>query len=86
MGILYNCVGGSISLLVGYYYLIDVDYKKCEGFLAPYRGQRCHLQEWTNQPTSKEELFNMKHSFVRIVIERIVGLLKIRWSILRNPS
>ena len=75
-----------ISLSIGCYYLVDAGYKNCESFLAPYRGQRCHLQEWTNPPTTKEKLFNMKHSSARNVIERTFGLLKIRWSILRNPS
>ncbi|XP_021859976.2 protein ALP1-like isoform X2 [Spinacia oleracea] len=70
----------------GCYYLVDAGYKNCEGFLAPYRGQRYHLQEWSNPPTKKEELFNMKHASARNVIERTFGLLKIRWSILRNPS
>ncbi|KMT02131.1 hypothetical protein BVRB_9g207140 [Beta vulgaris subsp. vulgaris] len=49
----------------GCYYLVDAGYKNCEGFLAPYRGQRYHLQEWTNPPTKKEELFNMKHASAR---------------------
>ncbi|XP_050942532.1 uncharacterized protein LOC127149987 [Cucumis melo] len=30
----------------GYYYLVDAGYPNAEGFLAPYRGQRYHLQEW----------------------------------------
>ncbi|KAG6470236.1 hypothetical protein ZIOFF_071298 [Zingiber officinale] len=30
----------------GYYYLVDAGYTNCEGFLAPYRGQRYHLNEW----------------------------------------
>ncbi|XP_050939303.1 uncharacterized protein LOC103495048 [Cucumis melo] len=29
----------------GYYYLVDAGYPNAEGFLAPYRGQRYHLQE-----------------------------------------
>ncbi|PPD96280.1 hypothetical protein GOBAR_DD06684 [Gossypium barbadense] len=28
------------------YYLVDVGYTNCEGFLAPFRGQRFHLNEW----------------------------------------
>ncbi|WVZ65428.1 hypothetical protein U9M48_014793 [Paspalum notatum var. saurae] len=70
----------------GCYYLVDAGYKNCEGFLAPYRGQRYHLQDWKNSPIKKEELFNMKHASARNVIERTVGLLKIRWAIIRNPS
>ena len=67
-----------ISLLRGCYYLVDAGFKNCGGFLARYRGQHYHLQEWTTPPTTKEELFNMKHSSVRNVIERTFGLLKVR--------
>ncbi|KAM3278845.1 hypothetical protein ACQJBY_046250 [Aegilops geniculata] len=70
----------------GCYYLVDAGYKNCEGFLAPYRGQRYHLNDWKNPPTKKEELFNMMHSSARNVIERTFGLLKMRWAIIRNPS
>uniref|UniRef100_A0A803L6V7 DDE Tnp4 domain-containing protein n=1 Tax=Chenopodium quinoa TaxID=63459 RepID=A0A803L6V7_CHEQI len=71
----------------GNYYFVDAGYTNCEGFLAPYRGQRYHLKEWTNQqPESAEEFYNMKHARVRNVIERCFGLLKGRWSILRSPS
>lgn len=72
----------------GYYYLVDAGYPNAKGFLAPYRGQRYHLNEWRDghQPRSPEEFFNMKHSSVRNVIERCFGLLKLRWGILRSPS
>ncbi|GLT71885.1 hypothetical protein SLA2020_438720 [Shorea laevis] len=48
----------------GYYYLVDAGYTNCKGFLAPYRGQRYHLNDWRvgHQPTTAEEFFNMKHS------------------------
>ena len=74
--------------IIGYYYLCDAGYTNGEGFLAPYRGQRYHLNEWRHglQPTTLEEYFNMKHSSTRNVIERCFGLLKGRWAILRNKS
>ncbi|KAL0554766.1 hypothetical protein IC582_008694 [Cucumis melo] len=59
------------------------------GFLAPYRGQRYHLQEWrgaANAPTNAKEYFNMKQSSARNVIERAIGVLKGRWAILRGKS
>ncbi|KAL4014211.1 hypothetical protein IC575_026408 [Cucumis melo] len=65
-----------------------MDYKCQMGFLAPYRGQRYHLQEWrgaANAPTNAKEYFNMKHS-ARNVIERAFGVLKGRWAILRGKS
>ncbi|KAA0036556.1 retrotransposon protein [Cucumis melo var. makuwa] len=63
----------------GYYYLVDTGYPNAEGFLAPYRGQRYHLQEWRgpeNAPSTSKEFFNMKHSSARNVIERAFGVLK----------
>ncbi|KAG8488413.1 hypothetical protein CXB51_016567 [Gossypium anomalum] len=72
----------------GCYYLVDAGYTNCEGFLAPFRGQRYHLNEWRQgyQPSTPEEFFNMKHASARNVIERCFGLLKLRWGILRSPS
>lgn len=70
----------------GCYYLVDAGYKNCDGFLAPYRGQCYHLKEWGNPLTRKEELFNMKHSSARNVIERMFKLLKLRQGIIRNGS
>ncbi|KAJ9538565.1 hypothetical protein OSB04_031298 [Centaurea solstitialis] len=70
------------------YYLVDAGYTNGEGFLAPYRGQRYHLNEWRNghQPTTAKEFFNMKHSSARNVIERCFGILKGRWGILKDNS
>ncbi|PPD98872.1 hypothetical protein GOBAR_DD04086 [Gossypium barbadense] len=72
----------------GCYYLVDAGYTNCEGFLAPFRRQRYHLNEWRQgyQPSSPQEFFNMKHASARNVIERCFGLLKLRWGILRSPS
>ncbi|KAA3477843.1 DDE_4 domain-containing protein [Gossypium australe] len=72
----------------GCYYLVDVGYRNYEGFLAPFRGQRYHLNEWRqyHQPSTPEGYYNMKHALVYNVIERCFGLLKIRWGILRSTS
>ncbi|CAH9100456.1 unnamed protein product [Cuscuta epithymum] len=72
----------------GCYHLVDGGYVNCEGFLAPYRGQRYHLSEWQNNhlPHNAKAFFNMKHSQARNVIERAYGLLKNRWAILRSGS
>ncbi|KAF7805285.1 protein ALP1-like [Senna tora] len=70
------------------YYLVDAGYSNAEGFLAPYRGQRYHLNEWREgrHPTTPRECVNMRHSAARNVIERCFGMLKNRWAILRSPS
>ncbi|KAH6805029.1 hypothetical protein C2S51_029860 [Perilla frutescens var. frutescens] len=71
----------------GCYYLVDAGYCNSEGFLAPYHGQRYHLNEFDgHRPEKAEEYFNMKHSRARNVIERCFGLLKGRWKILASPS
>ncbi|PPE02619.1 hypothetical protein GOBAR_DD00318 [Gossypium barbadense] len=72
----------------GCYYLVDVGYTNYEGFLAPFRGERYHLNDWRQgyQPSTPQEFFNMKHASARNVIERCFGLLKMRWGILRSPS
>ncbi|KAA0037979.1 putative nuclease HARBI1 [Cucumis melo var. makuwa] len=64
-------------------------YPNTEGFLAPYTGQRYHLQEWRgggNAPTTSKEFFNMKHSSTQNVIERAFSPLKDRWTIVRGKS
>ncbi|XP_019108049.2 protein ALP1-like [Beta vulgaris subsp. vulgaris] len=71
----------------GNYYLADLGYKHCEGFLVPYRNIRYH--EWrrgNEQPNSKEELYNMKHASARNVIERAFRLLKMRWGALSKGT
>ncbi|KAG6502172.1 hypothetical protein ZIOFF_042061 [Zingiber officinale] len=67
-----------VSVLgLGCYYLVDTGYCNLDGFLAPYRGHRYHLNEWEGRRSeTAEEYFNMKHSRTRNVIERCFGLLK----------
>ncbi|XLR54108.1 hypothetical protein S83_004780, partial [Arachis hypogaea] len=76
------------SVPQGHYYLCDAGYMNCEGFLAPYKGQKYHLSEFNphNQPSTVQEFFNIKYSQARNVIERAFGVLKARWRILRGRS
>ncbi|KAG8390267.1 hypothetical protein BUALT_Bualt01G0065900 [Buddleja alternifolia] len=62
----------------GSYYLVDAGYTNGEGFLAPFRGQRYHLNDWSegHQPSTPEEFFNMKHSSAKNIIERMYGDIK----------
>ncbi|XP_071912628.1 protein ALP1-like [Coffea arabica] len=73
----------------GKYFLVDAGYANSSGFLAPYRGVRYHLSEWSasgSKPQNFKELFNLRHSIARNMIERTFGLFKKRWAILRDAS
>lgn len=65
--------------------LADAGYGITERILTPYRSTRYHLQEYssTNGPSNSKELFNLRHSKMRNVVERTIGILKRRWKILR---
>ncbi|KAH6822384.1 hypothetical protein C2S53_003849 [Perilla frutescens var. hirtella] len=78
-----------LKVSTGNYYLCDGGYTNANGFLAPHRGVRYHLQEWdgaSSGPINHQEYFNLKHAKARNVIERSFGLLKGRWTILRSTS
>ncbi|KAM6550924.1 hypothetical protein CsatB_000732 [Cannabis sativa] len=72
----------------GKYYLVDSGYTNMPGFLSPYRGERYHLNQYTDRnPSGKRELFNYRYSSLRNVIERCFGVLKARFPILKQmPS
>ncbi|XP_034601156.1 protein ALP1-like [Setaria viridis] len=70
----------------GKFYLVDAGYACRPGFLPPYRGTRYHLKEYgaRNYPTNPRELFNLRHSSLRVSVERAFGALKNRFRIIDN--
>jgi hypothetical protein len=64
--------------IVGKYYLVDCGNGAKLGFLPPFRSVRYHLKEWgnDNRPENEKELFNLRHSQLRVTIERAFGSLK----------
>lgn len=58
----------------GKFYLVDAGYGAKPGFLPPF--VRYHLNEWGNNPVQNEELFNFRHSSLRVTVERAFGALK----------
>ena len=57
------------------------------GLIAPYRGVRYHLKEYSaHGQENAEELFNHRHSFLRNVIERTFGVLKKRFPIISGMT
>ncbi|XP_043704715.1 putative nuclease HARBI1 [Telopea speciosissima] len=82
---------GESKLVVptGKFYLVDAGFANRTGFLRPYRNVRYHLNEWKDSnlsPTNKQELFNLRHSNLRSVIERAFSNLKLRFKILKAQT
>ena len=64
-------------IYVGKYYLGDVVYGNKNEILSPYRSVRYHLKEFSDRPPENEqELFNLRHSSLRTIIERGFRVLK----------
>ena len=73
--------------MIGKYYLVDAGYGAKPGFLPPFHGVRYHLNEWGTNPVQNEkELFNLRHSSLRVTVERAFGLLKRRFKILDDAT
>ena len=64
--------------LPGRYYLADAGYSNTPITLTPYRGVRYHLREQSQtnmRPQNAKELFNLRHSSLRNVVECTFGVL-----------
>ncbi|RWR86206.1 putative nuclease HARBI1 [Cinnamomum micranthum f. kanehirae] len=71
------------------YYLVDAGYGNTPNYIAPYRGVRYHLREFARGsigPQDAKELFNLRHSSLRNAIERVFGVIKNHFPILKNTS
>ena len=69
--------------------MVDLGYPIGASFLPPHKATRYHAQEFrrsTRQPKLGKELFNYRHSSLRMVIERAFGVLKARFPILSNMA
>jgi hypothetical protein len=69
----------------GKFYLVDGGYANTQHFLVPCKGVRNQLKQWghgRHRPQNYMELFNHLHVVIRNHIERILGILKKRFSIL----
>ena len=74
-----------MCVCVGSYYLVDLGLPIGTSFLPPHKSTRYHVQEFNSsgrQITSKKELYNYRHSSLRMVIEQSFGMLKARFPIL----
>ncbi|KAI4986357.1 hypothetical protein ZWY2020_018987 [Hordeum vulgare] len=73
-----------INIPDGKFYLGDVGYACRLGVLPPFRKTRYHLNEFSgrNYPRTAQELFNLRHSSLRVIVEKAFGALKNRFKIL----
>lgn len=82
-----NALAGSFNIPRDRFYLADAGFGPRRGTLMPFNNTRYHLQEWETgqrRPQTPKELYNRRHSRHRIVVERIFGVVKRRWKILRS--
>ena len=80
-----NCEDLLCHSILGH--LVDSGLPIGTSFLPPHKSTRYHVQEFNSsgrQITSKKELYNYRHSSLRMVIERSFGVLKARFPILNN--
>nr|XP_051220996.1 uncharacterized protein LOC127339156 [Lolium perenne] len=68
----------------GKFYLGDAGYACRPGILPPFRKTRYHLNEFStkHRPLNARELFNLRHSCLRVTIERAFAALKNRFKVL----
>ena len=66
------------------FYLGDAGYACRPGVLPPFRKTKYHLNEFAgrNYLRTPQELFNLRHSSLRVTVERVLGALKNRFKIL----
>lgn len=92
--------GFGASLPKDKYYVADAGYVSSDMTMLPFSGGvRYHLKEWMQpmvaatrtgvaqadlRPTDEKELFNLRHSSLRNVVERVFGVLKMRFHILEK--
>ena len=71
----------------GKYYLVE--YANTPSYIAPFQGVRYYQREFARGnrgPLKAKRLFNPHHSFLWSAIERIFGVVKSQFLILKNAS
>ncbi|XP_066160728.1 uncharacterized protein [Oryza sativa Japonica Group] len=87
--VLQDALNHGFEVPPGKFFLVDAGYANTTQFLAPYRGTRYHLKEQgraNQKPQNYKELFNLRHAQLKNHIERAIGVLKMRFPILKTGS
>lgn len=74
------------ALPVRNFILADAGYVLSKRVLTPFRATRYHLKEFgatSEKPGTAKELFNLRHSKMRNVVERTIGVW---WRFLRYEN
>ncbi|XBI28642.1 hypothetical protein VPH35_052820 [Triticum aestivum] len=73
-----------INIPDGKFYLGDVGYACRTSVLPPFRKTRYHLNKFAgrNYPRTPQKLFNLRHSSLRVTVERAFGAMKNGFKIL----
>ena len=87
---LQNARERGFCVAMGKFILADAGFRLQFDVLTPYRGVRYHLEEFADGragPQNAQELFNLRHSQLRVIVECTIGILKERWHMLQEiPS
>jgi hypothetical protein len=69
------------------FFLADAGYGLQPGLMTPYRAVRYHLKEQASaglRPSTRKELYNLRHATLRNIVERLFGCFKRKFSILKS--
>jgi hypothetical protein len=73
--------------MLGKFYLVNAGYGAKPRFLPLFCAVQYHLNEWgSNSVQNEKELFNHRHSSLRITVECAFGSLKRRFKILNDAT
>ena len=87
MRVFHDAVSRRLRIPEGRYLLADAGYEGATALLVPYRGVRYHLQEYgvaNRRPQHYTELYNLRHSQFRIIVEQTFGIHKNTFKILKQ--
>ena len=87
MRVFHDAVSRRLRIPKGRYLLADAGYEGATALLVPYRGVRYHLQErgaGNRRPRDRTELYNLRHSQFRIIVEQTFGVHKGTFKILKQ--
>jgi hypothetical protein len=77
-----------VAAILNNCFVLAHGYALTEKALTPFRSVRYHLQEWgvreNRRPQNAKEFFNLRRAIVRNIVERLIGMLKRCFRILRT--